>query len=669
LGKKKMKIGKKLAIVIGLFVFVAIAMTPLTKADEPATSAVPGIPDQRSTEPARHKTVTMTGSYSSPTMMNPFDAPSFSPGPDGGMFETLYGFNTETMEYVDCIAVGDPVWNADGSSVTIALNPLAEWSDGTALTAEDVVYSWELRAAQTRWATDMALRYDDMVAVEDHIVRFDLTDDYKFSRQVQLDIRTDAAIVPKHVWEDIVEEEGENMGTTFQNDWFDDGFNEDWMVISGPYAPVYRDATEATLALEYRGEDWWGHEVLYTDVPNYSPDQRANYGQEGGIPQYISATRFGANVEQDLAFITGDIDLFAGYMANIWEIWEGADEGEPESMINSWYGQEAPYQLAASTPMNLAPNFLLEDSPLGIAEFREALAYAIDYDPIPVAAASGYWVKLEPGWLVPSSNLHAPYINDDVNTDYAKSEDATKAVSLLQDIPGMTGSVDDGWKYYGEDVGPYEAICPTGWTDAVLWTQMASADITENLGIEMSCVEGDFETFYQAKIADDDFDFAMACCGNRASDVPERYLDYVRGESLWNKNISNWVGPLADEFDAKWNSLDALSEDDYADALDRMQEILAIDNPEIGGFVNGYWYAYSEWQWEGWANADDNFQNIVTTWTTDQFVLKTRLWMNLVNTGRKPDEPVIPFFGLELMIALGVISITVLTALRLRKRK
>jgi peptide/nickel transport system substrate-binding protein len=584
------------------------------------------------------------------------------------MLESLFGYDSENDEYIDCIGT-DFEWSTTGDSITIEINPNAEWSDGVALTAEDVAYSFELAGKQSRYATDMGLRYESFNVVDDTTVRFDIKPGYEFSRQVTLAIRQNMPIVAKHVWTEISDDYANEDGdlSTYQWDWFDSDTPDDWKVISGPYAPVYRDATETTLALQYRGDDWWGQDILYKDVPNYSDEQRTTAGEKGGIPKYIAETTFGANAEQDLAFIRGDIDLFAGYYANIWEVWQDADEGDPESYVTTWFGHSAPYQLAASAMMNLAPNHM--KGVLGVPEFRQALSWAIDYAPIPDAAASGYWMQGVPGWLHPNSNLQKPYYDASITTTYQKSLDVDKAVALLQGIPGMSGNVDDGWTYNGKAVGPYTAVTPTGWTDATAWTTMSTDDIRENLGIDIQVQEGDFGNVYQADIADDSFDFAMACCGNRLADPPERFLDYLRGESLWNKNITNWDSALAEEFNDKWNELDAATEAVYASNLDRMQEILAIEVPEIVGFVNGYWYCVSEWQWEGWASKANNFQQIITTWTDDQFAIKTRLWMNLVSTGRKANEPVIPFAGLELMVALGVISITAITALRLRKKR
>jgi peptide/nickel transport system substrate-binding protein len=647
-------------------------MIPVTIGDDLSTSAITGIPNQRSTEPPRHQTMWMAGSYNGAGNFIPWST-ALHPGTDCGMYEALFGRNTLHEEDVPCIGTSYS-WSATGDSVTIELNPLAKWSDGTTIDASDVAYSFELAGKQARYVTDFALRFDDFVAVDADTVRFDMQPGFEFSRQVEVWMKGNIPIVPEHIWTQIVTQEsvngtGDFTTAAFQYDWFDDEDTPDeWKVISGPYAPVYRNVAETTCVYQYRGEDWWGHDVLYTDLPNYHPTQRDNAGEQGGIPKYLASNAFWDNPAQDLAFIEGTIDLFGGYYANIWEVWENAEPGSANAYVNTWYGHNPPYQLAASALMNLNPNHLLEDSPLGIAEFRQALAYAINYDPIPGDAASGYWTQAKPGWLDNNSILHAPYYNHSITEQYKKELNVTKAIALLNSIPGMSGSVSTGWTYNGDPVGPYTAITPTGWTDATAFTTYVCEDITENLGITITGEEVEYGTVYQDSIANQDFDFAMGCVGNRLADPPSRFLDYLRGEHLWNKNQTGWQN---DEYNTLWNLLDAAPEADYKKYLNRMQEIIAQEVPEIGpGFVNGYWYAVSNYQWIGWATEANDFQQIITSWTDDQFVMKTRLMLNLVNTGRTPaSEELIPWFGLEIFILIGVVSTIVIAGFRLKRKR
>ena len=650
-----MKYVKKLPLLIiaGILLMFTIAMIPITIAN-PKTSTT-GLPAIRSSEPPREETVWMTGSYDSPTQFIPWST-NLAPGSDC-MYESLFGWNSAKNKLIPCIGTSYS-WSATGDSITIELNSLAEWSDGTTIDADDVVYSYELASNQTRYRKDFAARFVDFVAVDADTVRFDIntTADYNFSRQVEIWTRYNIPIVPKHVWTEIVAAKGTTDFGTYQYDWFDSSdVPNEWKVISGPYAPVYRDASESTAAYQYR-EDWWGNGTIYQDLPNADRDP----------PKYIGGTRFATNTEQDLAFIQGDIDLYAGYPHHIWEWWQDKSPSDPGYWINCWYGHTAPYQLAASTLVTLSPNHLKANAPFAVREFREALAWAINYDPIPDAAASGYWTQSKPGYIDDNSALHAPYYNASITTKYQKSLNVTKAVALLSGIPGMSGSVAAGWTYNTHAVGPYEAIVPTGWSDVIAYTTMVCEDITDNLGITITVKQEDFETAFQPHIANNDYDFALFCVGNRISDPPQRFLDYMRGTHLWNHNATNWNNP---EFEALWQTLESADETTYAANLNRMQEILAYEIPEIPGFVNGYWYAFSEYQFVGWTSALNEFQQICTSWTNDQFAVKQRLMLNLVNTGRKPSEEAIPWFGLEIFVLIGIVSTILIAGFRLKTKR
>jgi len=657
-----MKFGKKFPIIMMLLLIVSIAMIPLTLAKGELHTSVAGIPSIRSTEPARHQTVWMVGAYVAPEQFLPWTS-EVHPGMDC-MYEALFGWNDVKEELIPCIGTSYS-WSATGDSITIELNTNAEWSDGEALDADDVVYSYELAQAQPRYTADFEARFEDFNKVDADTVRFDIKAGYYNSRQVIWWITRNIPIVPKHVWTEIVAEHATDVVGdvgdlgTYQYDWFDsDDVPDEWKVISGPYAPVYRDALETTGAYQYRGDDWWGEGILYQDIPNADEEP----------PKYIGHTNYDTNTEQDLAFITGDVDLYAGYYYHIWDIWEDADEGDPGAYISTWYGHDAPYISAVSSLMNLGINHLLADSPLGVKEFRQALAWAINYVPIPMAAASGYWTQAKPGFIDDNSAAHAPYYDASVTTTYQRSENVTTAVALLENIPGMTGNVDDGWTYNGVAVGPYESIVPTGWSDAIIFQEMVCADITDNLGITITSVQVDFGLVWMDKINDNDYDFSTYCVGSRIENPPQIFLKSLRGRHDTWTNATNWDSPAADEFDDLWQTLESASETLYATNVDRMQEILAEEVPEIPGFVNGYWYAFSEYYWEGWASEANEFQQVCTSWATDMFAIKTRLMLNLKTTGRAPSQP-IPWFGLEFFVLIGIISITVLTGRRLKKKR
>ncbi|MBY9003592.1 MAG: hypothetical protein KGD73_06445, partial [Candidatus Lokiarchaeota archaeon] len=200
----------------------------------------------------------------------------------------------------------------------------------------------------------------------------------------------------------------------------------------------------------------------------------------------------------------------------------------------------------------------------------------------------------------------------------------------------------------------------------IAFTDFVTQDITDNLNITITTTLVDYEAVYKGAIAGSTYDFAMFVGGNRLADAPGTFLNYMRGEHLWNKNVTSWENAT---FETLWQTLETADATDYANNLDEMQQILAREVPEIPGFVNGYWYAFSEYLWEGWASDTNKFQQLVTSWTDDHFVIKTRLMLNLKSTGAAPPGAAIPWFGLEIFIMIGIVSAVVLTGYKLKRKR
>ena len=60
------------------------------------------------------------------------------------MFETLYMYNALDGNLYPLLADGDYVWNDDLTELTLKIKPAAKWSDGTPVTADDVVATWDI---------------------------------------------------------------------------------------------------------------------------------------------------------------------------------------------------------------------------------------------------------------------------------------------------------------------------------------------------------------------------------------------------------------------------------------------------------------------------------------------------------------------------------------------
>ena len=650
-----MKFNNQHLLLICFFIIFMILITPSTIAVD--TSKTSQLPSLRLTEPPREETVWVTGSLISPTNLNPW---SIYPGFGLPlMYETLFGFNAFSQTDIPCIAT-DYQWNIDGSYIVVNLNPAARWSDGLIIDSDDVKYSYELAKNQKLFKEEFEKRISSFLALDNDTIRINVKQDYNFSRYVENSLKNNVPIVPKHVWSQINASyansiTGELGQEEFENDWWDPSFNSSWKVISGPYCPVYKDNFGDIVAYEYR-EDWWGAEAdIYSELENWNEDP----------PRYVGSNRYTCGCVSN-PLVLGYVDLYEGYYDRIWDVWENADPDSPAAYIYTWFNRSAPYHLAVSALMNLAPNHQHPDGIIAIKEFRQALAYAIDYDPIPDTAASGYWSKAKPGFIDNNSAFHAPYYNASVTEQYEKYLDISKAVALLEGIPNMVHEVNGSWSYNGTPLGPYQMIWPTGWISGIAFTDMVCEDITENLNITITTLLVDYEPTYKAMIDTNNYDFAMFVGGNQLADTPQRFLDYMRGEHLLRKNVTSWENST---FEDLWQTLETANATAYADNLDEMQEILAREVPEIPGFATPYHYQYSNYYWEGWNNAESQYQQICTTFTNDQWIIKQRLFLNLKSIFQQVEIPFISWMGLEYFLIIGIFSVIICFNLKVKFRK
>lgn len=201
----------------------------------------------------------------------------------GKLFEPLVVMDSVTSEPIGILAESWTV-SADGLTFTFKIRPQAKWSDGTAITAKDIVFHYKTIMNPDHMTSIFRVgmqRFEEPVAIDERTVRITAKEKH-FSNFWEA---AGMVAFPSHLWE------GKN-------------FNDinDFDVVSGPYE-VLENKTNRFLLLKRRG-DWWGRVLNYNNG-KYNFD-------------YIRY-RFIEDRNKTLeAFKKGDFDYYGIYTASIW---------------------------------------------------------------------------------------------------------------------------------------------------------------------------------------------------------------------------------------------------------------------------------------------------------------------------------------------------------------
>ncbi|UCG55111.1 MAG: hypothetical protein JSV32_02530 [Dehalococcoidia bacterium] len=400
------------------------------------------------------------------------------------MYQPLFAVNYEkngSDQYVGII--GESIeWKDSGSVIEVVLRSEAKWSDGTLITSDDVIFTWWWRLqTHLQWLnTSKEQRLGAFEKISNQLFRLHLKSAYVYSHAVWINL-LHQRIVPKHIWEDILNDPNYGNGdiwnladSTFKNNWLDPSFNETWKVASGAYIPYY---VFDTTAIYVRNDNWWGNTVFK------QPEAK-----------YIGHIFYSTSNAQAQAFALNEIDWYGGYYPRIWELLA------VNPYINTWTLGEEPYFLPISGMVELAPNHL--KYPFNELWFRQALAYSLNYTELSEMSASGYLQKARAGWLDNRSFVQKHLYNATVETLYNIRFNTTKAIEILDtycfkhtdgawytdDVPvehqGMVGSEDDLLSIPGVNVklGDWQIMTVDGWNDSMIQSTLL-AEYFDNIEI------------------------------------------------------------------------------------------------------------------------------------------------------------------------------------------
>ncbi|RAI93594.1 peptide/nickel transport system substrate-binding protein [Paenibacillus pabuli] len=402
---------------------------PQGTVDTPITTTQNEPAPQTNKETPRNETLYINGlQWGPPTNFNLLSGNPAFPVNYGNSRELVY----ETLFMVNQLDGGlEPLlgksyeWT-DETTLRIELNADAKWSDGTAFTADDVVYTYELGKKydinwSSFWTYISEVKADGAQAVE---IKLNPDNPNKLTVLDSIEL---IPMLPKHIWEEI-EKKNNNDLTAIRKEVNDNP------VGTGAYKLHFYNDQKITIV---RDDNYWGQK-LFGKLP---------------APKYITHVIYKDNAAGDLAFKSGQVDVSQQFIPQVWKMWEGG------AAVKT-YLKDAPYYLPGSMPSIF---FNLSKAGLDNADVRRAIAMSINYDKISELAMSGYSAPMQPS-LTLNSDAESKYIDQDAIKSLQWTMDIEGANALLDKI-GATKGKDGIRVLNGTRLGPFEVECPYGWSD------------------------------------------------------------------------------------------------------------------------------------------------------------------------------------------------------------
>ena len=372
------------------------------------------------------------------------------------MFETLYMYNALDGKLYPLLADGDYVWNDDLTELTLKIKPAAKWSDGTPVTADDVVATWDISTKIQNGTYTGYSPYIESIENKDGdvLIKAKLNDEGKPANPLQvLDFLTGVYIVQKE-WAEALCAKHNDDATAIRTDPTPDA------VYSGPYGPYF--ANDQLVAF-VRNDNYWGQDAsMWGKLP---------------APKYMAHTIYKDNDATLVAFQAGQIDVDQQFIANVQKLWE--EQGLPVAT----YMDEAPYGICATMPTAW---YNMDIPVMQVKELRKAIAMAVDYDNIienAMTNQSPSFADVPRSVMNPTDGEQALYDHDAVKDLQWVGKDIEGAKALLESA-GITDSDGDGWREYNGEKISLKACCPDGWTDWQAAMNMV-AEAGKAIGVEI----------------------------------------------------------------------------------------------------------------------------------------------------------------------------------------
>lgn len=504
---------------------------------------------------------------------NPLLAQDSSRWPtQSGIYEPMAVLNQINGELIPWLAT-EWSFSEDNTQITFKIREGVTWSDGEALDATDVKFTFDYLIANDALAGTEGVR--NVIPLLSGVEAPDATTAVFTFNKVYTPGLYDIAeqmIVPEHIWSEIANPA--------------EFLNEN-PVGSGPFTRI------GAFEDQY-------YEVLKNE----------NYWQEG-VPM-IDGFRFPAYPNNDaanLATVNGENDWAANFIPDIENVYVSKN---PEH-FHYWFPTTgATVHLYANTTK----------APLDDPNVRKAISMALDRAQICAVAMFDYTHPADATGMSDAHNNWKDQATVDAGTWTARDVEAANA---LLDAAGLTMD-GDVRKLPDGTAMEYDINVVTGWSDWVSACQIMAQNL-EEVGIKATVQTYDFSAWFD-RVQKGEFDLSIGWSSQGATP-----LNYYRGvmssssaKAIGELSAENWHRYANEQADTLLDQFAATSDPaEQAAIIVEVQKLFVDNAPAIPLFPGPQWNEYNTMRFTGYPTPEDPYIVPSAYENTGRIVQMTRL--------------------------------------------